>query len=213
MVRDFGGLERVIGAGPSSRIPGGAEPGHRTTNPRGFTLIEIVVAITIGALAVLLAHQTFAAVGDRGQALVHARSALDREMNACRWLAAAFLSLDVGVDSTGGFEGRPDRVRFASRLRTPDGWFERRGVVLGRVREQLIATVTPGDSIALLDQVTDLQLDYLLEPGAESRWVRKWVSPVSAPVAVRLRVTRAGEKGVGERTVVDTLLFLIQERG
>jgi len=36
--------------------------------------------------------------------------------------------------------------------------------------------------------------------------VREWVSPVSAPVAVRMRVT-------GEGNEVDTLLFLIKERG
>jgi len=172
----------------------------------------MLVALTIGTVAVLLAHQIFAAVMDRGHALVQARMILDREINARRWLEAVFLSLDVG-DSAGGFEGRSDRVRFASWLRTPDGWFERRAIVLGRDRDRMIASVTPGDPIALLDHVTNLQLDYLLEPGAESRWLREWVSPVSTPVAVRLRVTRAREMGQGERAVVDTLLFLIQERG
>jgi prepilin-type N-terminal cleavage/methylation domain-containing protein len=213
VAREIAGLERRIGAGASVRATGRVEPGRRAMSDRGFTLIEILVALTIGALAVLLAHEIFAAVVDRGQALVHARLALDREVNARRWLEATFLSLDVGVDSAGGFEGRRDRVRFASWLRTPDGWFERRALVLGREQGRLIASVTPGDPIALLDNVTDLQLDYLLEPGAESRWVREWVSPVSAPVAVRLRVTRAREMGEGERAVVDTLLFLIQERG
>jgi prepilin-type N-terminal cleavage/methylation domain-containing protein len=179
----------------------------------GFTLIEMLVALTIGGVAVLLAHQVFAAVADRGQALVHARLILDREVNARRWLEAAFLSLDVNMESAGGFEGRPQRVQFASWLRTLDGWFERRTVVLARDHDRMVATTTPGDAIALLDNVIDLQLDYLLEPGAESRWVREWVSPVSAPVAVRLRVRRVSEKAEGGRAAVDTLLFLIEERG
>jgi prepilin-type N-terminal cleavage/methylation domain-containing protein len=202
-----------MGAGAPLRRPVRVGPGPQTTNHRGFTLIEILVAVTIGGLAVLLAHQIFAAVIDRGQALVHARLVLDREVNARRWLEAAFLSLDVSVDSAGGFEGRPNRVRFASWLRTPDGWFERRAVVLGRERSRLIASVSPGDPIALLDNVTDVQLDYLLEPGAESRWVREWVSPVSAPVAVRVRLRRAREEQEEDRVVVDTVLFVIGERG
>ncbi len=206
MAREIAGRERRIRAGPSVRTPGGVERGRRATSQRGFTLIEILVALTIGAIAVLLAPQIFAAV-------VHARLVLDRELNARRWLEATFLSLDVGVDSAGGFEGRPNRVRFASWLRTPDGWFERRAVVLQQEPDRLIASVTPGGAIALLDNVTDLQLDYLLEPGADVRWVREWVSPVSAPVVVRLRVTRVREKREAERAVVDTLLFLIRDRG
>ncbi len=213
MACEIAGLERGIGADASLRSHGGVRFTARAADHHGFTLIELLVALMIGALAVLLAHQIFAAVLDRGQSLVRARAVLDRAVNARRWLEAAFFSLDVGVDSAGGCEGRPNQVRFASRLRTPEGWFERRAVVLGREEGWLIASVTPGGPIRLLDNVTDLQFDYLLEPGAESRWVREWVSPVSAPVAVRLRVTRLREKGEPERAVVDTLLFLIEERG
>jgi len=205
-------LERRGGACTSLRTPGRVEPGQTITH-RGFTLIEILVALTIGTLSVLLAHQIFAAVLDRGQVLVEGRLALDREVNARRWLEAAFLSLDVSTDSAGGFDGRLNRVRFASWLRTPNGWFERRAVVVGREEGRVIASVSPGGPTRLLESATDLQFDYLLEPGAESRWVREWVSPVSAPVAVRLRVTRLRKVGEAERALVDTLLFLIGERG
>ena|SRR5437867_1605403 len=180
---------------------------------RGFTLVEVVVALTIGAVVVLLAHQLFAGVADRGRTLTLARTALDRTANARRWLQATFLSLDVGTDGASGFDGRPDHAAFTTWLLTPDGWFERRVVSLARQDDRLVATVRPGQAIALSDGVTDLAFDYLLEPGAEARWVREWVSPVSAPVAVRMRVTKArnGKRETGN--VVDTLLFLIRERG
>src|SRR6266550_1931746 len=180
---------------------------------RGFTLVEVMVALTIGAVVVLLAHQLFAAVVDRGKTLTAARTALDRGANARRWLEATFLSLDVGTDGASGFEGRPDHATFTAWLLTPDGWFERQQVTLSVAERRLRAVITPGTPIALADSVTDVQCDYLLEPGAESRWVREWVSPVSAPVAVRMRITKAGN-GKGETgNVVDTLLFLIKERG
>jgi prepilin-type N-terminal cleavage/methylation domain-containing protein len=180
---------------------------------RGFTLIEVLVALTITALVVLLAHQLFAAVADRGRTITAARTALDRAANARRWLEATFLSLDVGTDGASGFDGRPDHAGFSAWLLTADGWFERRQVVLGADKGRLQALVTPGTSIALMDSVTDMQFDYLLEPGAESRWVREWVSPVSAPVAVRIRIEKAECRRRDAGCVVDTLLFLIKERG
>lgn len=190
---------------------GGA--GRRALIPRmaGFTLVEVLVALTIASLVVLVAHQLFAAVARQGKALVEARAALDRGVNARRWLAATFLSLDVGTDGASGFEGRADRATFSAWLLTPDGWFERRVVSLGGENHRLVANVTPGEPMVLMDSVKDVAFDYLLEPGADSRWVREWVSPVSAPVAVRMRVNRPG--GDGRDAVTDTVLLLIKERG
>src|SRR6266540_680632 len=93
----------------------------RTSIPHsalGFTLVEVLVALTIAALVVLLAHQVFAAVAERGRTLVAARESLDRAANARRWLKATFLSLEVGTDSAGGFDGRADRIEFAAWERT-----------------------------------------------------------------------------------------------
>ena len=69
-----------------------------------------------------------------------------------------------------------------------------------------------GESILLADSVTDVAFDYLLEPGEEAKWMREWISPVSAPLAVRIRIQRGTGKGEAGM-VVDTLLLLIKERG
>ncbi|HVH10983.1 MAG TPA: prepilin-type N-terminal cleavage/methylation domain-containing protein [Gemmatimonadales bacterium] len=179
----------------------------------GFTLLEVVVALAIGAVVVLLAHQLFAAVADHGRRLIAARAALDRAANARRWLAAAFLSLDVGTEGANGFDGRPSQVAFATWLLTPDGWFERRQVTLGVEAGRLRATIVPGTPVTLMDKVAEVQFDYLLEPGAESRWVREWLSPVTAPIAVRMRVTKARDGAEATAAAVDTVPFLIKERG
>jgi len=179
---------------------------------QGFTLIEVLVALTIGSVVVLVAHQLFAALAGQAKTLTEARANLDRSANARRWLDAAFLSVDVGTEGASGFEGRADRATFSAWLLTPDGWFERRVVTIERGDGWLVASITPGTPIPLMDSVRNVSFDYLLEPGAESRWVTEWVSPVSAPVAVRMRAVRPG-KGEGGGPVVDTLLFLIKERG
>jgi hypothetical protein len=64
--------------------------------------------------------------------------------------------------------------------------------------------------VSLQREVAGLELDYLLEPGADTKWVREWVSPVSAPVAIRVRIAGCGR---GYAAGVDTLLFLVKERG
>jgi prepilin-type N-terminal cleavage/methylation domain-containing protein len=179
----------------------------------GFTLIEVIVALTIGALVVVLAARLFAAVGDGGRDLVAARTTLDRDANARRWLAAAFLSLDAGLEGGRSFEGHPAQVTFSSWLETEGGWFAPRRVTLAVDKAHLVARLTPGSTVTLADSVTDVGFDYLLEPGADAHWVREWISRVSAPLAVRARISRGRGTGDGGLVVCDTLLLLIKERG
>lgn len=168
----------------------------------GFTLIEVTVALTLGAAVVLLAHRLSSGVLDGTRRLQEARATLDREINARRWLAEAFGALDVGGEA-GGFTGRPHRVQFATWQRTVDGWLAPQRMVIALAGDTLLLR---GDThVPLVRSVTAVDFDYLLEPGANAVWVREWVSPVSSPLAVRLRITRTAG--------VDSLLFLIGARG
>jgi len=175
----------------------------------GFTLIEVLLALVIAGTVLLAAERIFAGVGDGSQRLVAAREQIDRAANGRRSLKSAFLSLEVGQVTGEGFEGRADRVRFTSWQMTPGGWFTRQATDLGLNESHLVATIG-GLSLVLGDSVAEVAFDYLLDPGAESRWVREWISPVSAPLAVRMRI---GRKVAGQGVTVDTLLFLIKERG
>ena len=95
-------------------------------------------------------------------------------------------------------------MTFSSRLPTEYGWAERRAVTLGVDGGQF--TGRPGaDAPIVLARATGVAFDYLLEPGADSRWVGTWSSPVSAPLAVRVRLSHDGG--------VDTALYLIKGRG
>ncbi len=175
------------------------------TTPLGFTLVELLVALTLSGLVVLLAHRLFAAATGAARTVREARAALDREANARRWLQAAVLSLDVGQQAGDGFEGRPGRLRFSTWLETADGWFAQRRVALALDGGSFVAVLDQADTIALATEVDGVAFDYLLEPGADTKWVREWISPVSAPLAIRLRVGR----GIS----IDTLLVLVKERG
>jgi prepilin-type N-terminal cleavage/methylation domain-containing protein len=171
----------------------------------GFTLIEVLVSVVLAAAVALLAHQLFGAALEASRQAREARLALDRQANAHRFLNAAFLSLEVGVDSATLFQGMQDRVRFSAWLLTADGWPERRTVDLGQLGDRWVVTAPPDAEIELARHVA-VHFDYLLGPGAQSTWVGQWESAVSAPLAVRARVRH-------EAGTVDTMLFLIKARG
>jgi len=181
----------------------------RSTADRGFTLVEVLVALVVTAMVALLAHRVFAATVDGARELRNERVELDRQMNAQRLLASAFLSLDVG-EQAGSFEGHPEQVDFATWRLTADGWSERTRVRLGVEDGRLLYVDGSAPAVALADSVAAIGLDYLLEPGAVTHWVGEWVSPVSAPLAVRVRISRRLRSG---RLVGDTALFLIKARG
>ncbi|HMJ57691.1 MAG TPA: prepilin-type N-terminal cleavage/methylation domain-containing protein, partial [Gemmatimonadales bacterium] len=97
---------------------------------RGFTLIEVMIALMLSGLVVLLAHQIFTGVVTGTERLGEARTSLDRDANARRSLTEMFGSLDVGTEGAGGFAGRPERVEFTTWQRVASGWLERRRVTL-----------------------------------------------------------------------------------
>lgn len=175
---------------------------------RGFTLVELMVALLVAGTVALLGERVFAATIDGGRAVGTSRKALDREMNARRLLASAIASVEVG-QSGAEFEGRAGAVRFVSWLQVPEGWHERAPVVLGLEGDRFVFRAQGREPIVLADHLIHLEFDYLLEPGAESRWVSEWLSPVSAPLAIRVRLLR----GIGSAGTADTAIYLIRARG
>ncbi len=171
-----------------------------------------MVALTLGALVVLLAHRIFTGVTDGSARLAEARAALDREANARRLLAAVVGSLDVGRPGAGDFRGEPHGATFSTWYQSPAGWLEPRRVTLALRGDALVLAGLGDDAVRLADSVTALDLDYLLDYGAVESWVRRWSSTVSAPLAIRVRVSHAGN-GIRETGNVDTLLLIVGARG
>jgi prepilin-type N-terminal cleavage/methylation domain-containing protein len=163
----------------------------------GFTLIEVMVALTIGSLVVLLVHQAFGSAVDLSARLDAERTAHSARMAPEAAITRVFGSLDL---SQSGFDGRRDRVTFAAAL--PATVRITIGIGGGRLVLQAgnaaADTLTPAEAVAF---------DYLVSYGSASSWVQEWHSPVSAPVAVRMRLRRDSV------ATIDTLLFIIGPRG
>jgi len=178
----------------------------RANERRGFTLVEVMLALALGGLVVLMAQRIFAGVTDGARRLSEAQEALDRQANARRLLVGLVGALDIGTSQSAGFDGRPNQVTFSTWTVSREGWPARQRVTLRLVSRALVAEGLDAAAIVLADSVAALDIDYLLDYGADATWVRNWQSPVSAPLVLRMRIARA-------ESVVDTLLLVAGPRG
>ena len=172
---------------------------------RGFTLFEVMVALVLSGSAVLTAHALFRPVIDAAAAISSERGAIDREANSRRLLRSTLLSVEVGASNTVPFAGHGDRLEVSAWMPTADGWFELKEVRIGQAGSRLVLTAPDWGVATLGDSLSDVRFDYLVEPGINARWVADWTSPVSAPLALRLRVRRDSST----EAVADTMVYLI----
>jgi prepilin-type N-terminal cleavage/methylation domain-containing protein len=178
----------------------------------GFTLVEVMLAVVVSGIVLLMSHQFLTAALDASKRIAVARDNADRAVNRIQWLREAFGELVVGGDSLGSFLGMADHVAFSSALLTSNGWPERTQVSLGVLGDgRLVAVLSDRDTLILDEHVGAISFDYLFEFGEAARWVHEWHSPSTAPLAVRIRLSRW--MPAARRASTDTLLFLIGERG
>src|SRR5689334_15918905 len=95
----------------------------------GFTLLEVMVALVIGGMAVAGAAALLGVLGERAQAVERAGARADGDANAERVLRLLVANLNL-PDTTRSFAGDPNTVGFRSWCETPAGWLDRCAVRL-----------------------------------------------------------------------------------
>lgn len=163
------------------------------------------MALSAGALLLAALYGMVASVMDAGATLVSLRREAELARQGDRWLRSIIASTSVGQPGDVPFEGAPESAAFTTMMPSAYGWHEPRPVDIRVDGDSLLLKVNGAESIVLRRGVRSVGLDYLLEPGANAHWVRQWSSPVSAPLAVRVRIDLGGP--------VDTALYLIGPRG
>jgi prepilin-type N-terminal cleavage/methylation domain-containing protein len=172
--------------------------------PSGFTLIEVLVALTLTGVVVLAAHRIVVALHRSVAGLGKGRAALDRESNVRSLLTRVGAGIDVDRGHA-AFRGDPDRITFTTWQSDVRGRAVRRRTTIERQGSALVVTGIHPEPARLFEDVERLDVDYLLERGTTERFVRAWYSEAGPPAALRLRITRA--------TGTDTLLLLVGPRG
>lgn len=154
---------------------------------RGFTLLEVVIALAIGGMVLLIAR----GVSDR---LTVASSRVGALMRGAefrvrgQWLLRSYLhQTDVSEERQLLFSGEPKKVSFVTRCIQPAGW---------SAECQATLTLAPGDSVVLLQAsagghtvVIDslpagARFLFLTDAASGGAWVGRWAGAAAAPMAL-----------------------------
>lgn len=171
----------------------------------GFTLIEILVAMTIAATVVATARLLLERLGDEATRLSAYAGASDAEANAERTLRELVGRLEVGTDYGRRFAGDEQATRFTSWCDVPAGWQERCTVTLaidarGRT-PVLAASLSTGELLVFRQGFSSGRLRYLGDAARGGTWFRSWGESITAPLAIGVVIDG------------DTLILRIGERG
>jgi len=171
---------------------------------RGFTLIEVVVALAISALVILSGRTLLENLGDAADRVDRAARDGDADANGERLLRGLVGQIDVGGRGA-TFSGDEQSAEFTSWCQSPRGWRERCRITLtidaGNGSPTLTTTLPGNDGVVLYRARHTLQLRYLVDPSAGGTWFIKWGDGLLAPRAIGViadsdtLIIRVGEQG------------------
>jgi prepilin-type N-terminal cleavage/methylation domain-containing protein len=172
---------------------------------RGFTLIEVLVALTIGSLIVLCARALTDGLFLEARGISTSSQETDASANAERYLRRIVGQLVLRKDIGATFRGGESSVEFSSRCDSARGWTELCRVRLTAEQDQntpvLVMRSSSPAQLVLERASRVITLRYLTDPSAGGTWISQWGEGLSAPVAIGVIVD------------TDTLIIRIGERG
>jgi prepilin-type N-terminal cleavage/methylation domain-containing protein len=170
---------------------------------RGFTVLEVIVALAAGVVALLSARAMLTGIADGAHTIALASDSLDRGANGERLLRALVRQVETTADG-GEFGGDERTVRFTTWCTVPGGWQERcrAAVTFGDVDgdEALLVMTTVDGILPLRRGITTGALRYIGDAARGGRWLHVWGEGISTPVALGIVLD------------ADTLILSIGER-
>lgn len=164
----------------------------------GFTLIELMLALAIGGMALSAAALLLLGLSDRGRVIDTVVWRMDRDASAERLLRTLVRNLDFSPDTTPSLKGDATSARFRSWCDGNTGWPVRCFVHLSIAETQYGQAVTlqlwPSSSeirqgsisgdptvISLWDRLDSAGLLYLIDASQGGRWTDEWSELVPPP--------------------------------
>lgn len=167
----------------------------RSVRPQGgFTLVEMLVAISLTGMVALLTTALLAGTLTAADALDRSATEAAGPIQARLWALEACHALETGVPGTRGFDGTVTQARFHARVLGATGRITRASIRFG-ASAGAIHIETPVFRGALTEGADTAAMDYLIDPAGDGSWVTAWFSPISAPLAIRFRWNRGAEGG------------------
>ena len=170
-----------------------------------FTLVEVLVALAIGAVVVLGARMLLDGLAVQAARTSTAARDADIDANGERLLQRLVRDIEVGPSPAPTFGGDRNTAHFSSWCEVPRGWLEPCRVSLGIESAvdgvAVVARLSTGEAIVVRRASRADGLRYLLSSDAGGVWLEHWDGAGSAPLAIGVLVDG------------DTLILPIGESG
>jgi len=170
---------------------------------RGFTLVEVVVALGISAVVILAARMLLENLGNAADRVDRVAREGDDDANGERLLRALAGQIEVGTQGE-TFSGDEQATQFTSWCQSPRGWRERCRITLSveatNESPALTATLPDNDRVVLYRAARSMRLRYLVDASAGGTWFIKWGEGLLAP------------RSIGVIVDSDTLIIPIGDR-
>lgn len=172
---------------------------------RGFTLIEVIVALTLGAVIVLGARELIENLASGATRIAAEARTISANANGEWFVRSLAGQIETGADESDYFSGDEQAVSFVSWCIAPDGWEERRHVKLVATRQGdtpvLLAQFEDGSSTTVVRATQLITLRYLVDAREGGSWFLRWGAGSTTPRAIGVIVD------------ADTLILRIGDRG
>lgn len=171
---------------------------------RGFTILELMVAIVVGSGVLLAARGLLGAMAADSERIAESATELDRRANSQRLLRSLVAQVESGTPQL-TFGGNASSAEFTTWCSSAGGWLERCRVRLSIEESEagfsLIAVLSTGEMHELRAEMLHAELRYVADAARGGRWLEEWDAGITAPVALAVVTAR------------DTVLLRIGERG
>lgn len=171
---------------------------------RGFTLLEVVVALVIGMLAILMAAALMRSAARLTDVVADRVGTVDEQGAGELRLRRLVGQMTWSEREEPARRFSPERMRFTTWCEMPTGWLERCTAELELPTGGLgglAARLSTGEDLLFLGRERLTGFLYLARTERGATWVERWTDGSSLPAAV------------GAVTATDTLILRIGERG
>ncbi len=154
---------------------------------RGFTLIEVTIALVIGGMALSAAAALLTGLSKRAEQIRAAGARMDRDTNAERLLRSLWSNLRPTGDGSPIVRGDSMAVEFSAWCESVEGWLRpcrARLAVEHEARGSRFVLVLTGDETMTMHfwhRDRDLSIRYLRNAEHGGSWMTGWTDPVPPP--------------------------------
>lgn len=169
-------------------------------NRVGFTLIELIAAMTISAGILLAGRLLLEQLGDAGRRIIATQTAQDSASARQEMLRYLFRNLEVGTSDSLTFRGLDRAMIFWTWCDSAAGLRGRCKVTMTLDSTLHVTTSTDSQSTVLMHGTGEGAFRYLSDAREGGQWYRSW-NGVTAPLAVGVifgvdtTVLRIGDRG------------------